>query len=187
MDYFGFFLFFLVSFKDTKVTTKCYHGYYWTPKIAKNGPKQHKKLFFCPKDKKSLGQSRSPPQELEVGPRSEPNLLVFLKQAILDRKMQRYSSITLHAQKTQFQRRNGKKNFCKNPNLAPKFFFLSGLVQNKLKLYVWKWISWQISSNWLFQRNVDSDLQRAQTSEHCFSMAFAKNEKWRNFFGLIFI
>ena len=30
-----------------------------------------------------------------------------------------------------------------------------------------KWISWKISSNWLFQRNVGSDLERAQTSEHC--------------------
>ena len=58
-------------------TTKCYHGYYWTPKIAKNGPKLLKKLFFCPKGKKSLGQS--PPQELEVGPRSGPYLLVLTK------------------------------------------------------------------------------------------------------------
>ena len=44
---------FLVSFKVTKVTTKFYHSYYWTPKITKNGPKQHKKLFFCPKGVKS--------------------------------------------------------------------------------------------------------------------------------------
>ena len=40
-------------------------------------PKQHKKPFFCPKGKKSLG--RSPPQELEVGPRSGPYLLVCKK------------------------------------------------------------------------------------------------------------
>ena len=72
-----FFVIFLVAFKVTKVTNKCYHGYYWTPKIAKNWPKQHKKLFFCPKGKKSLG--RSPPQELEVGPRSGLYLLVFIK------------------------------------------------------------------------------------------------------------
>ena len=45
-------VFFLVSFKVTKVTTKYYHGYYWTPKIAKNGPKQHKKALFLPKGKK---------------------------------------------------------------------------------------------------------------------------------------
>ena len=81
MDFIGFFLIFfcflLVSFKVTKGTTKCYHGYYWTPKIAKNGSKQHKKLFACPKGKKSLG--RSPPQELEVGPRSGPYLLVNFK------------------------------------------------------------------------------------------------------------
>ena len=45
-----FFSIFLVAFKVTMVTTKCYHSYYWTPKIARNGPKQHKKLFFCPKE-----------------------------------------------------------------------------------------------------------------------------------------
>ena len=37
-----------------------------------------------------------------------------------------------------------------------------------------KCISWQISSNWLFQRNVDSDLERAQTSEHCYT----KSSPW---------
>ena len=61
--------------KVTKVTTKSYQGYYWTPKISKNVPKQHYRLFFCPKGKKSLG--RSSPQELEVGPHSGPYLLVF--------------------------------------------------------------------------------------------------------------
>ena len=71
-----FFVFFLVSFKVTKVTTKCYHGYYWTPKIAKNGPKQHRKLFFCLKGKKSFG--RSLPQELEVGPHSGPYIPVYI-------------------------------------------------------------------------------------------------------------
>ena len=48
---------FLVSFKVTKVTTKCYHGYYWTPKIAKNGPKQHKKLFFARRAKKASAEA----------------------------------------------------------------------------------------------------------------------------------
>ena len=62
----GFFVqFFGNPFKVTKVTTKSYHDYYCTPKIAKNGPEQHNKLFICPKGKKSLGWS--PPQELEVG------------------------------------------------------------------------------------------------------------------------
>ena len=65
--------FFFIPFKVTKVTIKIYQGNYWTPKIAKNGPKQHNKLFFC-RGKKSL--SRSPPQELEVGLRSGLNLLV---------------------------------------------------------------------------------------------------------------
>ena len=31
-----------------------------------------------------------------------------------------------------------ENNFFFNPNFAPKFFFLSGLVQNKVKLYVFK-------------------------------------------------
>ena len=41
------FCFFGIPFKVTKVTTKSYQGYYWTPKIVKNGPKQHNKLFFA--------------------------------------------------------------------------------------------------------------------------------------------
>ena len=47
----GIFRFFGIPFKVTKVTTKSYQCYYWTPKNAKkNGPKQHNKLtFFCPK------------------------------------------------------------------------------------------------------------------------------------------
>ena len=38
--------FFGIPFKVTKVTTKSYQGYYWTPKIAKNWPQQHNRLFL---------------------------------------------------------------------------------------------------------------------------------------------
>ena len=89
---FGFFLFFFVifwifldflnfldSFKVNKVTTKCYHGYYWTPKIAKMGRNSIKSTFFARRAKKASAEGRSPPQELEVGPRSRPYLLVFIK------------------------------------------------------------------------------------------------------------
>ena len=72
-------MFFGILVKVTKVATKSYQGYYWTPKNAKNGPKKHNKLFFCPKGKKCLG--RSPPQELDVSPRSGLYLLVFLTRA----------------------------------------------------------------------------------------------------------
>ena len=74
-----FFSFFGIFFKVTNVTTKSYRCYYWTPKNAKNGPKQHNKLFFCPKGKKTSAEGRSPPQELEVGPCSGPYPLVSLK------------------------------------------------------------------------------------------------------------
>ena len=45
---------FFILFKVTKVTTKSIQGYYWAPKIAKNGPKQHKNLFFLPEGQKKL-------------------------------------------------------------------------------------------------------------------------------------
>ena len=61
LDFFGF-------FKVTKVTTKSYQGYYRAPKIVKNWPKQHNKLFFCPKGKKSLGRRPKP----SAGARSRP-------------------------------------------------------------------------------------------------------------------
>ena len=64
--YFFRFLFFKLLrllLKVTKVTTG-----------NQKWPKKHNKVFFSPKGKKSLG--RSPLQELEVGPRSGPYLLV---------------------------------------------------------------------------------------------------------------
>ena len=71
------FWFFGIPFKVTKVTTKSYQGYYFTPKIAKNGPKQHIRLFFfARKAKKVSAEAQSPLQELEIGPRSGPYLLV---------------------------------------------------------------------------------------------------------------
>ena len=48
-------------------------------KFSKMGQNSIKSFFFCPKGKKSLGLGRSPLQELEVGPRSGPYLLVVMK------------------------------------------------------------------------------------------------------------
>ena len=62
------FCFFEIPFKVTKVTTKNYPDYYWRPKIAKNRPKQHNKLFNA---------LWSPQQELEEGPRC--GLYLFVK------------------------------------------------------------------------------------------------------------
>ena len=74
MDFFVF-LGFLSKFlrlllKVTKVTT----GHQKLPKMGQNSIKSS---FFARRAKKSLG--RSPPQELEVGPRSGPYLLVCQK------------------------------------------------------------------------------------------------------------
>ena len=76
LDFFWIFPVFEISFKVTKITSKSYQGYYLTPKVAKNGPKQHIKFFFPPK--KSSVKGRSPLQELEVGLRSGPYLLVSI-------------------------------------------------------------------------------------------------------------
>ena len=40
-------------YKVTKATTKSYQGYYWKPNVAKNGPKQHNKVFFAGRAKKA--------------------------------------------------------------------------------------------------------------------------------------
>ena len=63
-----FSFFFGIPFKITYVTIKSYLGYYWALKIAKNGPKQHNKHFFCPKGKKSLGQKSKPSAEARSRP-----------------------------------------------------------------------------------------------------------------------
>ena len=56
--------------KVTKVTSGHKNRQKW--------PKQHNKLFFLPEvQKKASAEGQSPPQELEVGPRSGPYLLVL--------------------------------------------------------------------------------------------------------------
>ena len=72
-EIFGFFLDFFWG-GGSKVTTKSYQGYYWAPKIdKKNGPEQHIKLSFCARRAKDASaEGQSPPQELDVGPRSWP-------------------------------------------------------------------------------------------------------------------
>ena len=76
LDFFGFYgLLLKLLLKDT---TGKLQSYYWKPKMAKNGPKQHNNVFFCLKGKKASSKGRSPLQELEVGPRSGLYLLVFL-------------------------------------------------------------------------------------------------------------
>ena len=50
-------------------TTKSYQGYHWTPKWPKIAQNSIKSFFAV----------RSPPQELEEGPRSGPYLLVNLE------------------------------------------------------------------------------------------------------------
>ena len=75
-----FFGFLWIPYKVTKVTSKSYQGYYWTPKMGQNNIIR----FFFPKEKKASSESRSLPQELEVGPRSAgPYLLVTVKMIML--------------------------------------------------------------------------------------------------------
>ena len=47
-----------------------------------NKPKQHKKLYFCPKGKKALAKGQSHLHELEESPRSELYLLVNLNSCV---------------------------------------------------------------------------------------------------------
>ena len=97
-----FFLYFflLISHKVTKVTTKNYQGYYWKPKMDKNGPKQHNKIFFAQRAKKASAKGQSPPQELEVGLRSGPYLLVLLNLA-LSRTAARFATHQLSTYRTE--------------------------------------------------------------------------------------
>ena len=71
-EFFSVFLGFLS--KLLRLHYKTYQGYYWRPRIAKNGATQHNKRFFCPKGKKASTEGRR--QELEVGLRIGPYLIV---------------------------------------------------------------------------------------------------------------
>ena len=46
-------------------------------KLPKMGQNSIKSFFFALRAKKALAEGRSPPQDLEVGPRSGPYLLVY--------------------------------------------------------------------------------------------------------------
>ena len=74
--FFWFFWFFWkllrLLLKITEVTTKHQK---W-PKVSQNSIISS---FFAQREKNSSAEGRSPPQELEVGPRSGPYLLVSLK------------------------------------------------------------------------------------------------------------
>ena len=51
-----------------------------------------------------------------------------------------------------------------------EIFFLSDSVMTLLNLFVFGSIAWQISLNWSSLRNGGFDLERAQTSEHCYRL-----------------
>ena len=77
LDFFGFFCFFWFFSKllrlllnVTTVTT----GHQKLPKIGQNSIKSS---FFARRAKKASDECQSPPQDLEVGPRSVPYLLVI--------------------------------------------------------------------------------------------------------------
>ena len=78
---------------------------------------------------------------------------------------QRYSPCK--SKKLNFKREI-ENNFIKNPNFRSEFFSWVIWSKRNWSYAFSKWNLWQITSNWLFQRNVGSDLERAQKSEHCY-------------------
>ena len=78
MDFFGFLGFLSkllrLLLKVTKVTTV-------HQKLPKIGQNSLIIFFFARRAKKASAEGQSPPQELEVGPRSEPYLLVLHKES----------------------------------------------------------------------------------------------------------
>ena len=101
------------------------------------------------------------------------NSHIFLKIIILDWKVfkfKRFSSITQNVSaKHPILNQNLIQKPAKNEKCPPKIFSWVIWTKTHWSYTFSKWISWQISSNWLFQRNVDSNLEKAQTSEPCFS------------------
>ena len=76
--------------------------------------------------------------------------------------------------KTQFQIRK-RKNLPQKSKFCLKIVSLSDLVIKQLNLLIFKSISYKISSNRFFKRNVCFDLERAQISEHCFRVVGKPN------------
>ena len=100
----------------TKVTT----GHQKWPKMGQNSIRSS---FFARRAKKASAEGRSPPQELEVGPRSGPYLLVYIKV-----KTQMLKKYNIAAKKSKFDRRGILlKSVCSSvpaKNLGHGHFFL---------------------------------------------------------------
>ena len=71
--FFGLFVFFLELLRLILKVTKVTIGHQKLPKMGQNSKINS---FFARRAKKASAEGRSPPQELEVGPRSGPYLLV---------------------------------------------------------------------------------------------------------------
>ena len=91
-------------------------------------------------------------------------------------KFKRFSSVTRNVSvKHPILNLNLFQKPAKIEKCPPKFFSWVVWTKTNWSYTFLKWISWQISSNWLFQRNMDSDLEKAQTSEPwymCFSILY---------------
>ena len=100
------------------------------------------------------------------------NSHIFFKIIILDCKVfkfKRFSSVTRNVSvKHPILNQNLIQKSAKNEKCPPIFFSWVIWAKTNWSYTFSKWISWQISSKWLFQRNVDSDLEKAQTSEPWF-------------------
>ena len=112
--------------------------------------------------------------------------MCFLKQVIFDRKVyktQRDSSVPLHVSpKNPISEEKKKITSTKIKISPPKKNSWVICAIKKLNIYVFESLTWKISSNWFFQRNVCFKLERAQTSIHCFRV-----KKKGPHFHLIFI
>ena len=81
--------------------------------------------------------------------------------------MKRYCIVTLHVSQKNPISREKLKIISTKIQISIQNVFLSDLDKKNFSYTFSKWISWQINLNLFFQRNVGSDLERAQTSEHC--------------------
>ena len=73
---------------------------------------------------------------------------------------------SMYVWKTQFQGSNWKQFPQKSKLPIQKYSWVIWSKTNWSFMFL-EWISWQISSNELFQRNIGPDLERDQTSELC--------------------
>ena len=96
-------------------------------------------------------------------------------------KLQRDISVSLNVSPKTPISGGSKKMTSTKIKISPQKKFTDWFGHTTIEPFLFGSHAWPISSNWSFQRNVGFNLERAQTSEHCFTQSLNNSLIWWSF------